>query len=289
MKQRLLFLLPLLGLSLLMVSCLPTFEAGTLSKMEAYFSPQLVPKDTLLVNELGSFYYVYHNLEAENVAIFIHGSPGSWDNFKWFLKNPELQSSWGMISVDRPGYGGTNPGVTEPSLERQAKVVAQAFDVLDENQNIVLIGHSLGGPVAAQVAIDFPNLVDGLIFVAALMDPELEKTKWIQYPATWPIIRSAIPEALRVCNEEILPLKAQLEEQKQKLATITQPSIILQGEEDELVPPGNADYLMKHLTRAETSLHLYPESNHFIPFTQPGLIKKAMNEIRIIWNSEPMD
>ncbi len=43
------------------------------------------------------------------------------------------------------------------------------------NQKTILVGHSLGGPVIARTAMDYPDLVDGLILVGGSIDPEMEK------------------------------------------------------------------------------------------------------------------
>ena len=47
-----------------------------------------------------------------------------------------------------------------------------------EHERIMLIGHSLGGPVIARMAMDYPDAYQGLIFVAASIDPEMEKEEW---------------------------------------------------------------------------------------------------------------
>ena len=39
--------------------------------------------------------------------IFIHGTPGGWQAFQGYLADPQLQQDFFMVSVDRPGWGGS--------------------------------------------------------------------------------------------------------------------------------------------------------------------------------------
>ena len=209
--------------------------------------------------------------------VFVHGSPGSWEGWAKFLLDPELQASFQVIAVDRPGYGQTSPGVAESSLENQATLITA---VLESNQSklpAILVGHSFGGPVIAKMAMMSPQKIAGLIFVASSVDPELEKTKWYQHLAdTWPI-RHLIPSKLRVCNEEIMPLKAELERMVSSWKQISAKTLIIHGEEDPLVPIENVDFLKQHLpTDLVIATKRIPGLNHFVPWKRPDLIQEAI-------------
>ncbi len=229
-----------------------------------------------------NFSYVDTGQADKPPLVFIHGSPGSWDNFLGFFKDNEIQETFRIISVDRPGFGFSDMGKAEPSLEEQSRIIGHIFTRIPEGQQIILVGHSLGGPVIAQMALDYPERIKGLVFVAGSMDPELEKTKWFQIPAQWIPIKWLIPKSWRASNEEILPLKAELERLIPHYPRIRVPSIILQGELDELVPPGNADFLEKQLINAEVQKQMYPQLNHFIPWSRPRIIKDAIFEMHEI-------
>jgi pimeloyl-ACP methyl ester carboxylesterase len=205
--------------------------------------------------------------------LMIHGSPGDAMAFKALLGDTALQRAFNLVSVDRPGYGGTLPPVPERSLAMQAKRVAAVLPLLP--QPVVVMGHSYGGPVALQLALDYPAQVQGLLIVAGSVDPDLEETKFIQKVARWPLVRNLIPNDLYVCNEEILALKNELLKMKPRLAAITQPVTVVQGLEDDLVPPANAAFLEKQLVKAALQVDRYPKLNHFIPFTQPQLVRNA--------------
>ena len=39
--------------------------------------------------------------------IFVHGAPGSWDAFKTYMTDKDLNSIARVVAYDRPGYGGS--------------------------------------------------------------------------------------------------------------------------------------------------------------------------------------
>lgn len=211
-------------------------------------------------------------------VIFVHGSPGSWDGWAQFLNNPELNNRFHLIALDRPGYGKSTPGKSESSLETQAADLVEAVQFNQSGKKAILVGHSLGGPVVARMALDYPEKVRSVVMVAASMDPELEETKWIQFPAKW--FSFLVPDSLRVCNEEILALKEQLVLLKQKLPNFKATAILVHGEDDQLVPIGNISYLKAHLP-ADVILRTdqVKELNHFVPWKKPELIVKAILDL----------
>jgi pimeloyl-ACP methyl ester carboxylesterase len=220
--------------------------------------------------------------------LFVHGSPGSWEGWSHFLMDSELQKRFHIIAIDRPGFGHSRRGQAEPSLSIQASSVIEVLKFNQSQKSAILIGHSFGGPVIARAAIDFPNQVAGLVFVASSVDPELEETKWFQYPATWWPIRLLIPSELRVCNEEILALKSELKFMLPFWNEIKAPSVLIQGELDELVPPGNQDFLNNHLNKNLVVKSIRePDLNHFIPWKRPDLILQGINELDQVTGLEP--
>ena len=257
------------------------FHSPKECKLKKDFAPLTPPVSITLESAEGyPFHFRIHkNPNPRAVLVFVHGSPGLWENFSHYFKFEALREAYTIIAVDRPGYGESNFGKSTPSLEAQSKIIGQVFDELPPEIPVILIGHSLGGPVVARMTIDFPEKVSGLLFLAASMDPELEVTKWYQYPAAWPVIRSIIPDALRVCNEEIFPHRDELLLLQSKVDQIRLPIVIIQGEKDKLVPAANVDYIVSHFSNASISVHRYPELNHFIPFSHPTIVIDAIDEL----------
>jgi pimeloyl-ACP methyl ester carboxylesterase len=109
------------------------------------------------------------------LVVFVHGSPGSWTAFIDFFKDSTLYKHAHLVSVDRLGFGKSGLGKVEASMQKQAQAIADVIKVAAPNSRAILVGHSLGGPVIARVAMDYSQQVRGLIIVAGSIDPDLEK------------------------------------------------------------------------------------------------------------------
>lgn len=91
------------------------------------------------------------------------------DSRFWQHQSAHLASlRWLLWVPDLPYHGGPVEGV-EPSLAGLTGWVAQAL----RGQPTVLIGHSLGGMIALQIAREAPKLVRGLVLVETLSDAKL--------------------------------------------------------------------------------------------------------------------
>lgn len=221
-------------------------------------------------------HYVEVGDPSKPTVLFVHGSPGSWDNYLGMLSNHDLLGHVRIISVDRPGFGKSGLGDHEPSLQRQAAALMRVLDRRSPEQPAILVGHSYGGPVIARMAMDFPDRVAALILVAASVDPALEETKWYQIPADWLPIAALLPPNLVATNREILALKAELETMLPLWKTITAPTTVIQGGADILVPAGNADFAERMLTNSSVDMVRIPDMNHFVPWQHPHLITDAI-------------
>jgi len=214
------------------------------------------------------------------LVLFVHGSPGSLSAFIGFLADTALTNQALVITTDRPGFGHSNFGIGEPSLEKQAFALKPIVEKYKNNRPIILIGHSLGGPVIARMAIDYPNLADGLIFVAASIDPQLEPNEtWFRAPFASPFLSWILPRSFRASNEEIYQLKPQLEDMLPLWKEIKCPVIVIQGQKDSLVPAGNADFAKKMLINAPVELLVKEDMNHFVPWSNPELIRQAILQL----------
>ncbi|MEM1181870.1 MAG: alpha/beta hydrolase [Acidobacteriota bacterium] len=210
---------------------------------------------------------------AEPTILFIHGSPGTWKAWRGFLADPGLSARAHLIAVDRPGFGLSGRGLAEPSLAQQAAAAAVALEGEDHGPTLV-VGHSYGGPVASQLAADRPDSVDGLVLVAPSIDPELEEIRWYQrFAERLPFL---VPVDLRTANREILPLAGELRRLEPRLADLTLPVTVIQGLDDRLVPPGNADFAERAFSGAHLQVERLEGVNHFIPWRQPETITAAI-------------
>ncbi|MBT0730860.1 pimeloyl-ACP methyl ester esterase BioH [Rosenbergiella nectarea] len=103
--------------------------------------------------------FTQHYGQGDQSLVLLHGwglNSHVWD----FILTP-LSSHFSITLIDLPGYGRSQPFDTL-SLDEMASHIAPHIP----SQSIVL-GWSLGGLVAAQLAIDFEEQVKQLIFVAS--------------------------------------------------------------------------------------------------------------------------
>ncbi len=169
------------------------------------------------------------NADTLPTVLFIHGSPGSWDSFIRFFTDSLLYSRAQLVSADRPGFGKSDLGEPERSLRAQAANLAPLLRLGHARRKPILVGHSLGGPVAVRLAMDYPNDVGGLILVAPSIDPALEKFEWYRHVGNVFPFRQWLPTELDVSNQEILPLRDELTRMLPLWATIRVPVIVIQG------------------------------------------------------------
>ncbi|MEL7369734.1 MAG: alpha/beta hydrolase [Myxococcota bacterium] len=220
--------------------------------------------------------YVASGNPEKPKVVFIHGSPGSWKAFARYLDDAELRSRAYLIAVDRPGYGESGAGDPERSVLRQAELIRQVFEIGDPRQPVILLGHSYGGPVAAQLAMTDDDRIRRLIVVAGSVDPTLEKTKWIQYPADWWLFRWLVPTDLDVCNQEILALKPELVRMLPDWSKIRASVHVIHGEQDDLVPVANAAFIESRTTHVATRTQRIADLNHFVPWLRYDLLHDAV-------------
>jgi len=214
------------------------------------------------------------------LVIFIHGSPGSLSAFIDFMADTTLLKRARLISADRAGFGESNFGYGERSLEKQAQYLKPILEKHKNNQPVILVGHSLGGPVIARMAMDYPALVDGLVIVAGSIDPDLEPHEdWFRAPLSTPFLSWIMPRSLRASNTEIYHLHPELVKMLPLWQNITCPVKVIQGNKDDLVAPGNADFAKKMLTHAQVDLIIKDDMNHFVPWQHPELIRLAIGQL----------
>jgi pimeloyl-ACP methyl ester carboxylesterase len=105
-------------------------------------------------------YRVYGN--GEPALVLIHG--WSCDSNYWREQVPEFKKKYTIVTVDLAGHGGTDGARTEWSMARFGQDVATALSAVP-NQKLILVGHSMGGPVAIEAARLMKNRVIGIIGV----------------------------------------------------------------------------------------------------------------------------
>ena len=96
--------------------------------------------------------------------VFVHGLGGQWQN--WLENIPRAALERRVIALDLPGFGCTpmpRDRVTIPGYGRCVDTLCEQLSL----GRVDIVGNSMGGYIAAEVAIQFPQRIDQLILVSA--------------------------------------------------------------------------------------------------------------------------
>ena len=97
-------------------------------------------------------------------VLFIHGFGGDLDN--WLFNIDAVGAQNPVIALDLPAHGQSSLRLAGSSLAELAQFVVGFLDAIDVPR-AHLVGHSLGGAIAAQVALDNPARVASLSLIGS--------------------------------------------------------------------------------------------------------------------------
>lgn len=228
--------------------------------------------------------YKMHYVATGNVEnptlFFVHGSPGSWNAFKEYLQDSLLLKKYRMIAIDRPGFGYSDFGDAQ-NLKVQSQRISEFIKKMDNIKPLILVGHSVGGPVVAQLAVDNPSWYKRLVILAGSVDPKAENPeKWRTVIKASPL-RYLIPGALRPSNDELWWLKQDLVDLEPELKKIACDVTIIHGTKDALVPYSNVAFMQKKFVNAKSiDTITIKKANHFIPWSHYEIVRNALLNIQ---------
>jgi pimeloyl-ACP methyl ester carboxylesterase len=205
--------------------------------------------------------------------ILVHGTPGSATAWADYLLQPPPGLE--VVAIDRPGFGHSGPPGAMPGLAEQAAAVVALLPA--DGRPVLLLGHSLGGPVVARVAADHPQRITALVLLAASLDPAQEAIHPMQYVGAWAPVRALLPRVIRNANSELMALKPELESLAALLPRISARVVLVHGTQDDLVPVANVPYMQAHLTGARCLQTVLLEGrNHFLPWNSEAEVRRAI-------------
>jgi pimeloyl-ACP methyl ester carboxylesterase len=212
---------------------------------------------------------------------FVHGSPDGWIRYKKFMQDKDLLTKYRMISIDRPGFGYSQFGDAK-NLEDQSRLISSLVKLIQNGKPIYAVGHSYGGPVIVKLQVDNQDLFDGLILLAASIDPAKEEPERWRYVMKIPPLKYLLPGAFRPSNTELVYLKKDLKELDKEWEKITCPVWILHGDKDTYVPVANVDYAKRKLTKARSvEVKILPGADHFITKERYEDVKEVLMKLPI--------
>lgn len=113
----------------------------------------------------GAFSYTAEG-DGPHTLVAVHGLPGTARDFRWLA--PALPPGIRLVRLELPGFGET-PLATDPAthVDARAAFVLRALAALEVKRCVVL-GHSMGGPVAVSAAVQGAGVVAGLALLSSV-------------------------------------------------------------------------------------------------------------------------
>lgn len=116
--------------------------------------------------------------------LFLHGvGGGAWS---WQPQHAELTEEFGCFSCETRGHGAATP-VADAGLADAYQDASEALRCAHDlsGQQVVLVGHSMGGLIALALACDHPALVRGVF----LVDPVYAEHGAPPMVLPWPLLK----------------------------------------------------------------------------------------------------
>ncbi|MCB2211616.1 alpha/beta hydrolase [bacterium] len=252
---------------------------------------------------------------GDQTLLLIHGL-GS--NAKGWTRNiPVLAEQYRVIAVDLPGYGYSKKDYYPYSLSWYAQVLTEFLTELGI-ADAVFVGHSMGGQISIITALEYPDVVSELVLIspAGVEDFTDGEKDWFRTVAVPELTEDATvrtidvnlkrnfydtpPEAEFMITDRIQVrgasdfsdyayavaqnIKAMVNEPtSDRLKNITQPTLVLFGRNDGLIPNpylhgGNtADIAALAAEKIPgATVNVFDKTGHFVQFESPDQTNEAI-------------
>ena len=252
---------------------------------------------------------------GEQVLIFVHGL-GSYLP-AWQKNITALKDNFRCIALDLPGYGKSSKGPYPIGMAYYATILSELLNKLDI-PSAVFVGHSMGGQIVMTLAIQKPEVVEKLILIAPAGIETFTQGErdWFKQVVTAKAIQATPPQQIRaniVANFYNMPKDAEfmivdrLRVRKAKdfelyclanqlsvagmvdepvfdyLGEIKQPTLIIFGENDNLIPNpylhgGKTEDIAKTAAQKipNSTLVMIEKCGHFAQFEKPEAVNRAI-------------
>ena len=239
------------------------------------------------------FYYSLHEggKKDQKPVILIHGAGSS--HLIWPAEIRRLVGHT-VIALDLPGHGRSN-GVGIQSVGDYTAAIIE-FLAATKIFQAAFVGHSLGGAIALQLALDFPQHVIGIGVLSAGANFSLpaELINYLSSASTasagYQILQerlgcAAAPQAIAAAGFKAMTsarpsvlygdwLACSRFDLHDQVVRINTPAFVACGQEDRLTPPAQAHFLSTNLPIAR--LEMIRSAGHLLPFEQPAALAAGL-------------
>lgn len=284
------------------------------------FNSRKIQVDSMQVN--------YVEAGKGKTLVMIHGLGGNASHWKRNMEH--LSENYRCVAIDLPGYGNSDPVSrmdAATQLDFYAETVAAVLKKLKVSTAIVM-GHSMGGQVAMILALKHPLLVEKLVLVApagletftvaeagllttyataAFYEKQdsaaIQKSYQLNFFRMPDLAQQLVRERIALklcpgftayCRQIPMGVKGMLGHPvKDKLTQISQPVLVLFGEQDALIPN---KLLHPSLTVRDiaavanripaATVQLVPEAGHLLQYEKPEAVNEAV--IHFLRNTKPL-
>jgi pimeloyl-ACP methyl ester carboxylesterase len=223
--------------------------------------------------------------------VLVHGAGG--DASLWAPQERRFREEIRVLRVELPGHGGSG-GRGETGIVEYAGWVEEAVRGAVGPEGYVLGGHSMGGAVALQMAVNGSEGLEALVLVATgarlgvapvifrLIREDFEG--FVQTidraalgPDASPEVRDAVAGALRQCSPEVVHgdfTACDRFDLRDRLGEVSVPALVICGEEDRLTPLSLSESLAKGTPGGR--LLRVPGAGHLVMMEKPEEVNEGM-------------
>jgi len=214
---------------------------------------------------------------ASATFFLVHGSPGDWRDFGAYFADEELTAQVRIVAPDRPGYGQSPTGAIPPSLPDQAaRLAAWAESIPGKHY---WLGHSFGASIVARLAMDRPDLTDGIILLAGAMDARWEKPRWFHAAANTGLARRLLPQTILQANAEALAYHVDLAAMEPDWKRIRCPVVIIHARNDSLADFRHVAFTQERLPSDSLQVIALEDGDHFLPWNRKPVVVEAIRRM----------
>jgi pimeloyl-ACP methyl ester carboxylesterase len=103
-------------------------------------------------------------------VILIHGWSSSWYAVSPLFRI--LNRRYRCFAVDLPGFGASPPLPQQTTIGKYVKLIHGLIQQITDKQ-VTLIGHSMGGMISVDLALEYPDLIERLILLCPTISGHL--------------------------------------------------------------------------------------------------------------------